>query len=409
MAEPAKPPKPVPVFTVDLGKNGGRFAPTSPLEVAAWLRKEQNAWSWIMSRSHGNHDYAIRDAYSQLASALNQADEAARLTDSSADRALALVTALSERVIDIYQRRNFPHTSTTAFKRIEAFRAEFGDTAGSFFAAVVVPPPQGYHLQPTDLASWRGLFEGLLDRYPDTKNFVGKIKAEEAAFEEIRGKLESLLAEKQTVLDELHRATDSLHEAHSAALTDRQKAFVASQDERKKDFDEQMSDHRERMEALQKTFREEMGLRAPAEYWANKRWWHLGIAFVTGAVTFVALACAVRWLTAEIQAILAATPPNTQPETWRFATLAVVSLFTIWGIRLVVRLFLSHIHLATDAAERVVMVKTYLSLAEGDRLSGAEDRQLILSALFRPAADGVVKDEGVPVSALEFLSRNPKS
>jgi Family of unknown function (DUF6161) len=72
-------------------------------------------------------------------------------------------------------------------------------------------------------------------------------------------------------------------------------------------------------------------------------------------------------------------------------------------------MFLSHLHLSTDAAERVVMVKTYLSLLEGDHLSGDEDRQLILQALFRPASDGIVKDEGLPPSAFEFLTRQSKS
>ncbi len=89
--------------------------------------------------------------------------------------------------------------------------------------------------------------------------------------------------------------------------------------------------------------------------------------------------------------------------------LVLIGLFTIWGVRLVVRMFLSHIHLATDAAERVVMVKTYLSLIEGDRVKSVEDRQLILQALFRPASDGIVKDEGIPPSFLELLTRSPKA
>lgn len=50
----------------------------------------------------------------------------------------------------------------------------------------------------------------------------------------------------------------------------------------------------------------------------------------------------------------------------------------------------------------------YLSLMEGDQLSGKEDRQLILQALFRPASDGIVKDEGVPFSLAEVLTRTGK-
>jgi hypothetical protein len=68
-------------------------------------------------------------------------------------------------------------------------------------------------------------------------------------------------------------------------------------------------------------------------------------------------------------------------------------------------MFLSHLHLATDAGERVVMVKTYLSLIEGQGIASDGHRQLILQALFRPAADGIVKDEGIPPTVLELLTR----
>ncbi len=80
----------------------------------------------------------------------------------------------------------------------------------------------------------------------------------------------------------------------------------------------------------------------------------------------------------------------------------------MWGIRLIVRMFLSHLHLATDAAERVVMTQTYLSLLDGKHLPNDEDRKLILQALFRPTSDGIVKDEGVPFSLAEALTRSGK-
>jgi hypothetical protein len=54
------------------------------------------------------------------------------------------------------------------------------------------------------------------------------------------------------------------------------------------------------------------------------------------------------------------------------------------------------------------LTHTYLSLMEGDQLTSKEDRQLILQALFRPASDGIVKDEGVPFSLAEVLTRTGK-
>jgi len=54
------------------------------------------------------------------------------------------------------------------------------------------------------------------------------------------------------------------------------------------------------------------------------------------------------------------------------------------------------------------MARTSLPLLEGDRLASKEDRQLILQASFRPTSDGIVEDEGIPPSALEFLPRPSK-
>lgn len=55
-----------------------------------------------------------------------------------------------------------------------------------------------------------------------------------------------------------------------------------------------------------------------------------------------------------------------------------------------------------------VQQRHYLSLLEGVHLTSKEDRQLILQALFRPASDGIVKDEGVPFSLAEALTRSGK-
>ena len=50
------------------------------------------------------------------------------------------------------------------------------------------------------------------------------------------------------------------------------------------------------------------------------------------------------------------------------------------------------------------MTETYLSLMESDKLQD-QDRQIILHALFRHSADGIVKDDGVPPGLAEMLTR----
>lgn len=68
-------------------------------------------------------------------------------------------------------------------------------------------------------------------------------------------------------------------------------------------------------------------------------------------------------------------------------------------------LFLSQIHLHTDANERIVMIKAYLSLQAGGHTLDQEDKKLILQAIFRHVPAGLVKDDAAPGGLQELLTR----
>ena len=73
----------------------------------------------------------------------------------------------------------------------------------------------------------------------------------------------------------------------------------------------------------------------------------------------------------------------------------VATTFFIWIMRILVRLYLSELHLGIDARERETMLLTYLALTNEGKVEPT-DRALVLAPLFRPTADGVVKDDGAP-------------
>lgn len=64
----------------------------------------------------------------------------------------------------------------------------------------------------------------------------------------------------------------------------------------------------------------------------------------------------------------------------------------------------SEMHLKTDAEERVAMVKTYLALMESGK-APTDTLSPVLTALFRPASDGIVKDDSMPFGLAEILSK----
>ena len=410
-AEVATPvPPPEPLFTLDLQDNGGLFAPTSAAEALTWMHREQQFWAWLQNRNGGgNHDQGLRQALSQLNQAMSEAQQAVQHKDVRPQNYQGHVTSLNNLVQDVFARRRLPHSSTPLAQRIDAYRQSAGEQAASFFAAVFIPPQQGHHFEPRDLAGWRGLTAGLIERDGLlSAPAKGRKQAAEQSFEQLRVKAEALLGEKSTAYDALHRDYAALVESTRTAAQEHQSRFTQDQTQRAEDFEKLVSEHKQEMENLRKTFREEIALRAPATYWDDKRREHERLSKVMGAVSFSSIALSVLGLGWLIHDLLRTAQPNAAPEAWRLAMVVLIGLFAVWGVRLVVRMFLSHLHLATDAAERVVMARTYLSLLEGDRLASKEDRQLILQALFRPASDGIVKDEGVPFSLAEVLTRTGK-
>lgn len=408
VAPPAPPPEPL--FTLDLQDNGGLFAPTSAADALTWMQREQQFWAWLQNRSGGgNHDQGLRQALSQLNQAMSEAQQAKQHKDARPQNYQGHITSMNNLVQDVFARRRLPHSSTPLAQRIDAYRQSAGEQAASFFAAVFIPPQQGHHFEPRDLAEWRGLTAGLIERDGLlSAPAKGRKQAAEQSFEQLRVKAEALLGEKSTSYDALHRDYAALVESTRTAAQEHQSRFTQDQTQRAEDFEKLVSEHKQEMENLRKTFREEIALRAPATYWDDKRREHERLSKVMGAVSFSSIALSVLGLGWLIHDLLRTAQPNAAPEAWRLAMVVLIGLFAVWGVRLVVRMFLSHLHLTTDAAERVVMARTYLSLLEGDRLASKEDRQLILQALFRPASDGIVKDEGVPFSLAEVLTRTGK-
>ena len=63
-----------------------------------------------------------------------------------------------------------------------------------------------------------------------------------------------------------------------------------------------------------------------------------------------------------------------------------------WIIRITVKIALSNLHLSEDANERVVMIQTYLSFINEGQIN-ENDKNLILSSLFRSSNIGIIKDE----------------
>ena len=153
-----------------------------------------------------------------------------------------------------------------------------------------------------------------------------------------------------------------------------------------------------------------MQLAGPMSYWKGKsrvhegritglRNWAIGVGIAGVVVMLLSAQALLPWH----------HPADTIP--WRpIGLFLIVSTFSLWLLRLVIKLLLSNIHLAVDAQERVVMINTFMALIRRPESAAGlrkEDIAIVLAPIFRPSTTGVIKDDGGPTSLGEFLTRLP--
>lgn len=169
--------------------------------------------------------------------------------------------------------------------------------------------------------------------------------------------------------------------------------------------------------ALRDLYLAHMSLKGPVEYWTvqegahqrrsktYRRWalWIGGLGFIGGlAFALTAFAGAGGLLTLLFS--LERPDWHLQAAAGGVLTVAYFTFYT-WLMRIAARVYMTEHHLAIDAGVRARMAQTYLALIN-EKGADREDRAIVLASLFRPVADGLVKDDAMPMfSPSAFLSQ----
>lgn len=391
------------LFTLDLGANGGVLAPTSASELFQWVQTEIQIWSWLSSVGNGGHKNAVDAAIQPLRQAMGVAQSAVQYDGQNPDAARQHVSQTQAFLQHAYVTNRFPHSSSPLGIRVEEIRG--ADPLQALAYLFTFLPYQNYTFDARDVSSWKGFLAGLHEQFEVADSPQQTYQATLKSVEGLEAKLATTLGEKTEAYNALHRHYERVSADINAQKTTQTEEFTTFLERNQESHDEALKAHQESMTNLETVFREKMSLRAPVEYWEDRCTHHQERTTVSGRWAFGAMAVLTVFIGLVAAWVLHNLSPDGKPEVWRVSVLVLVGVLGVWATRLLVRMFLSHIHLATDAAERVVMVKTYLSLLESGKLFSDEDRKLILQALFRPASDGIVKDEGLPHPALDALTK----
>lgn len=198
---------------------------------------------------------------------------------------------------------------------------------------------------------------------------------------------------EEVVSDSLKQAEDLKNK-----ITTLEKATTNQEEQ----FNALMKDANTRMTNLEKTYDEKMSLQSSVTYWTNKEKTHKTWSKIFG-IAIALLATIIIILFVYVAKDVLSENILTTP-LWRVTGLLFAFSFGVWMVRLASKIFISHLHLQTDAHERITMIQTYLAMLRNDEAVKEEDRNLILQALFRPSPTGYIKDDS-PFVIQDLISK----
>ncbi|MCW1887710.1 DUF6161 domain-containing protein [Luteolibacter flavescens] len=202
---------------------------------------------------------------------------------------------------------------------------------------------------------------------------------------------------------EIKEAAQKLLDFHAEARG----KFVDLEAFYKSSIDKTMSESAQDLKALTVTYDEHMALKAPASYWSGKN--HLHTRKMEKLRNWVVIASLAAFAGISLSAYILLPefyPKDTVP--WRsLGIFLLVCTFALSFVRLTIKLMLSNLHLAADAEERTIMIRTFMALLRRTSAQEGlkkEDVAIVLAPIFRPSTSGIIKDDGGPTSLGEFLS-----
>ncbi|MCT8986599.1 DUF6161 domain-containing protein [Shewanella phaeophyticola] len=224
-----------------------------------------------------------------------------------------------------------------------------------------------FNVTPIDRKMYQGLqeadayFAGSEDRIDDETESLEQLKHRwDDEFKQQKSKLE---ADNSPVLFEFIQ-----HKVNAEKLiqkwqdqTETQTADLDThKNEFKTKFDDELAKAKTDLENLTKTYDDKLALHAAVKYWGIQQKSNRNKAIGFGIVMLVMIIAVVLTLMVFVNNHLNTTIKDVALN--KLITVAVITTFGIWLIKVAANIFMSHLHLATDAQERRTMIHTYLAL-----------------------------------------------
>lgn len=371
--------------------------------VMTWADRENNAWSTIVASAPTKLPGNIQNTFDRGKTLLQNIFRAAKQYAEKPNNDYK--SNLDNSFREAFAKGAIPVPITALRNFLQTVKEKCGERTMQAAFAAIVSPPKGnqWPLELSDSEVRAGITAGALFTLglePFAQQFGSN------TFREVTTQFEASV-EKANALN-LNYRTKIDASLSDFANSSQEQIELAKQDfdYASAEFENDWHDALNSVRTTEATYKEHMRLRAPTEYWATKATQHRNSLKIWGRALLAYTIVAGAALLYGLWELARLSLPHTAADPSQYLRTAVIGLvattLAVWVGRVLLRIFLSERHLATDADERVTLVMTYLSLTQDGSLEAA-DRPIVLAPLFRAATDGIVKDDGAPDTSMAAI------
>lgn len=384
-----------PIVIIDLAENGGFIQLSTKEEFEKWIAEETVQWKWLKQ---------------------------ARLTDASIPNVFvafqSVWSALSAAIASVPDRKDENKFKDFQTKIANQLQAAYGPT-GSVIHSNSARAKFIFNLKDRDPSLAAHVATWLSSAVSPNHNTP---KAIEGAFEAMQFKKglsnDSALAVLKTVEEmkvdfsksvaEYESELGSLRVGYQDLETTAQKLSL----KQTSDFDHLLEDlktekanlfalYSDELKALKTKYEDFMALKAPVQYWHDRRNWNYCVSAISALLFLLLIKIGFH----NADGVVVRLHKDGLIQWGGVAYTVFVLTIFFWLSRLFVRVFLSNLHLATDASERAVLIQTFLSMIGEKDAVDQTTRSNMLASVFRPSTSGLIKDDALPHVLYEWITR----
>ena len=380
---------PKPILEIDCEENGGLLKFYSPEEFKEWITKEENFWNWIPQNWAGGYPNQLKNFISNCFNKIK--NPLTTYTNNPNDNSLRdLKKLIEEAFITI----KLPLSKTPRAKLINEIKD--ADIQKAEFILC-------YFLNLTVQNATPKAFEAFMTAFAFDNNIKNTAKSEKKAIEELLDELSSKVTNVNAISLQLNNDVKQAEKTFAEQKSNIEVQFKELLSSTKNQIESNVEEAQAKLKQIENTYDEKLALQSGVRYWKTKAESHLQSSWIFGILSFGVGSVAGLGIYFTMDKLIGAAKLS-DVQFWQLSMIALEAIFGVWLTRVFIRIYLSNMHLLSDAKERRVLLLTYLALLRKGGLQPAE-QNLILSSLFRPTATGIIRDDAAPPFIAEWIKK----